>query len=816
MRLKSLNKALITMLLSVTVLMSVSTVAYSAGKSAAEHVKAAKAILSKKKLSVSDLRKAFIEAAKALRKAPKNVEAHLILARLNRLRRKTKLALAHYATVAKLDPKNIESREKLSTFFIQFYSASRDKKALAQAVIYNDQLLKLKPKSINGLSIKAAISLAQGKKKLAMKLANQVLKRKPTNYFAVMTKVNIYIISKKVGKATSLLRRTLNKTKNPKQILRLTRILTRAYLRQKRFNKATALLTKQVMKYPKIPALSLELIRLYVASKQKIKAKGIYLHMMKKNPKNIKMRAQYIFFLKQFFGNKAAFAKLNQFIRKYKKEYRFRLMKANLYLKIKKPAKAIALYKKMIKQYGDKPAGTNTRLQYTKLLMAMRKYKEADAQISHVISKHPKFLQAIMVKAHIAMRLGNPKQAIALYQGILKKNPKATVVMKQLAIAYHVSNKPKLAKELIEKVIKSHPKDLGAATMLAKLYAREGKLKLAQKQFESVLKRAPKHFLTLRALVGIQIQNKDFAGAKKNATTLAKLYPKQPLGNYLLGLVAQSSGKHKEAIKYFKKTAKKQPKSYYPIAAMARSYMLLGKTAVAIKMVNRVIAKNPKNTAAITLLGRLYVKSKNIDKAEKALKKAIKAKPKHTSGYYNLTGFYVAFRKNNKAIATLKQGIKKHPRNAAFKYMLATILQRTGKSAEAQKLYERLLKTNPGHSMVVNNLALLLVNKGKDSKAISRALSLVKKLRSTKNPYLLDTIGWVNYKAGKFDAALASLKKALQRLPKDADVNFHLGMTYYRKKNLLQAKKHLELAISSKSSFRGRKEAKSTLAKLGK
>ena len=82
------------------------------------------------------------------------------------------------------------------------------------------------------------------------------------------------------------------------------------------------------------------------------------------------------------------------------------------------------------------------------------------------------------------------------------------------------------------------------------------------------------------------------------------------------------------------------------------------------------------------------------------------------------------------------------------------------------------------------------------------------------NPYVLDAAGWVYVQRGDVPRALPRLTEAAQRLPGNPVVQYHLGMAYYKNKNLRQAKEALQNALRISKDFEGADEAIRILEKI--
>ena len=96
---------------------------------------------------------------------------------------------------------------------------------------------------------------------------------------------------------------------------------------------------------------------------------------------------------------------------------------------------------------------------------------------------------------------------------------------------------------------------------------------------------------------------------------------------------------------------------------------------------------------------------------------------------------------------------------------------------------------------------------------LERAFALAERFADADVPEYLDTLGWVRYLRGEYQAALPLLEKAVAKKPQLGELQFHLGMTYAKLGMAPKAREHLTLAAASDDpSFQA--AAQSALAEL--
>ena len=79
---------------------------------------------------------------------------------------------------------------------------------------------------------------------------------------------------------------------------------------------------------------------------------------------------------------------------------------------------------------------------------------------------------------------------------------------------------------------------------------------------------------------------------------------------------------------------------------------------------------------------------------------------------------------------------------------------------------------------------------------------------------MADTLGWVYYKKGLYDSAMAEFKASLAKAPENPTIAYHLGLAYYKKGEPERAKAELERALELSDKFDGAEEAKKVLAEI--
>ncbi|MBI3047469.1 MAG: tetratricopeptide repeat protein [Acidobacteria bacterium] len=127
-----------------------------------------------------------------------------------------------------------------------------------------------------------------------------------------------------------------------------------------------------------------------------------------------------------------------------------------------------------------------------------------------------------------------------------------------------------------------------------------------------------------------------------------------------------------------------------------------------------------------------------------------------------------------RALAVLEPTAKAFPRDAATQFALADLYNDAGRDVDAERTLRQLLEVEPANAQVLNYLGYLLAERGRQLdeavRLVERALDL-----DPGNPYYLDSLGWAHLRRGDLDAAEKYLAPAAASLPRNAEVQNHLG-----------------------------------------
>ena len=121
--------------------------------------------------------------------------------------------------------------------------------------------------------------------------------------------------------------------------------------------------------------------------------------------------------------------------------------------------------------------------------------------------------------------------------------------------------------------------------------------------------------------------------------------------------------------------------------------------------------------------------------------------------------------------------------------------ERLGDWPAAEADFRAALELNPDQPQVLNYLGYSLVEK---RIKLEEALGMIERAVEARpdSGYIVDSLGWVLYRLGRFEAAVDPMERAAALLPVDPIVNDHLGDVYWKVGRKTEARFQWHRALS--------------------
>jgi tetratricopeptide (TPR) repeat protein len=133
-----------------------------------------------------------------------------------------------------------------------------------------------------------------------------------------------------------------------------------------------------------------------------------------------------------------------------------------------------------------------------------------------------------------------------------------------------------------------------------------------------------------------------------------------------------------------------------------------------------------------------------------------------------------------RALSVIEPTAKAFPRDTATQIALADLYNDAGREADAERTLRQLLGIEPANAQVLNHLGYMLAEDGRQLDEAVRMVERALELDPGNGAYL-DSLGWAQFKRGDLDAAEKFLSQAVAQLPRNSEVQDHMGDLHARR-----------------------------------
>ncbi|MES2390798.1 MAG: tetratricopeptide repeat protein [Acidobacteriota bacterium] len=297
---------------------------------------------------------------------------------------------------------------------------------------------------------------------------------------------------------------------------------------------------------------------------------------------------------------------------------------------------------------------------------------------------------------------------------------------------------------------------------LAKVYLQMGSVNAAYSEFLRTVDLSPNNIKARLDLGNLSLVGGRADLAQAQAKAILALQPNNSDAFALLASIAAHNGDRVEAEKQIR-----QAISLTPNRAVYHSDP--AKRPEAEQELNRAITIDGKDVLAHLALAALLEQRSDFDGTQAQLVSAVSVAPKSLEARQALVGFYI--RRGNTAAAeqTTRQTTIDFADTEKGAAMLADYYIRTGQLDKAENAYAQLSNDHPKSFQLNYQYARILVLRHKDSKVPAISAILEKLGPNSPQTHIVQSSILVD--AGKIDAALDNLKKAVADTPDDAQLH---------------------------------------------
>jgi len=420
------------------------------------------------------------------------------------------------------------------------------------------------------------------------------------------------------------------------------------------------------------------------------------------------------------------------------------------------------------------------------------------------------------------------KQAIAAVEAAALYQPASDETLSDLAITYFEAGLFEKALQPLNQAIALNPQSPRAHSMLGKTYFALREYEKAAAELKAALEFGSNDFDTSFTLAIAYLQQRRFSDARRVFDWMLQHFGDQPELHVVIGRAFRVAGRLPEAIDEFKRAIALNPSLPHVHDNLALAYLMnegASRLADAEREFKTELASNPDEFFANYYLGIVYIFQRKWDLAIAFLKNASRVQADNPDPYFQLGQACQELEKHDEAIEALKKAIALNPDLAHNKFQVTTAHYRLAQSllkvgqveagqkelrlaselkAEAFKMAQTL-NTGPstmGTSQLPDQEDKLPAtgSTAPPNMPDERAMRELERAEAYYAKILAAThssIGLLRADRGDFRAAAEQFRLAANWNPQQEDVDYNLGLAYFRAESYKDAVPPLETEVKT-------------------
>ncbi|MFZ0692567.1 MAG: XrtA/PEP-CTERM system TPR-repeat protein PrsT [Alphaproteobacteria bacterium] len=446
----------------------------------------------------------------------------------------------------------------------------------------------------------------------------------------------------------------------------------------------------------------------------------------------------------------------------------------------------------------------------------------------------------------VALRRDGPEAARPYFEKAVALDPDLAAAAVDLAGVYRVEKKPDDARAVLDRAVRENPNNLDLIMARAELERAEHATAAEIQWLERAREAAPAAPAPRFALAKLYLANNDVAKAIAVATELTKIDESEPKAIAILGHAQLANKEFQNAITSFQKLAAvtqdsagaqfQLVRAYLAASDLENANLTLRKAvdqhpddlplqniavdfAVSTKQIDSYLAfardlsvLHPDDPRLFEFVGTLLVEQHHASDAVQAFSTAV-SKGGDARAVLGLAQAQASSGGVESGIDILRDWLRRNPSDRQVRIGLARLLGSAGHNDEAIAEHEKLLADQPNDPLLLNDLAWLYLTVG-DKRALPTAQEAHRLAPDL--AMVDDTLGWVLVQQGDVEGGLKFLEQATNP-PSVASpgMKYRLAVAFDRLGRQPEARKALDEALASGTSFAEAKDAEALRAKLG-
>ncbi|MCK5716672.1 MAG: tetratricopeptide repeat protein [Thiomargarita sp.] len=486
------------------------------------------------------------------------------------------------------------------------------------------------------------------------------------------------------------------------------------------------------------------------------------------------LAAEYFYDIAVFTKNKQIAERATQ-VAEYAQEYNIAMKSAQLWVTLA-------------------PDNPYARQILVSMLLREKRIKEAGEHLEVMIDTFKTDAQESVIIA-ILEQLADQEMSLELIKKLVEKQPNDPLILMMYARLLNHANQLDNSLEVLDTLLSYVPDHVEAVRFYAYLLKKQGKMPQALDWLKQALQQFPDKIEWRLMYARMLTEAKQFKNAITHFKLLASNAPHKN-GDFLyaLGALSLQIDEFSEAKKYFSAlidNGKVLNTARYYLGQIAQTEQNLDEALVWYHQIDEginylnvqakiaiILVAQGQTTAAIEHLHAVPMMSNHEDRLNLMLLEA---------------ELLLEQKRDQEALETYNRLLTLETDNTDVLYMRAMLYEKMGKVAQFEQDLRYILTLKPKNANVLNALGYSLIE---HTDRYQEAYDLIKQalLLRPDDYYILDSMGWVLYKQGKYTESITYLRQAYTQRA-DPEIAAHLGEVLWKQGDYKAAKDIWNIAL---------------------
>lgn len=438
----------------------------------------------------------------------------------------------------------------------------------------------------------------------------------------------------------------------------------------------------------------------------------------------------------------------------------------------------------------EQPKNEQALMLLAALYSTLKLYPKAIESYQKALVVNPENQEASLYLGALYAETQQFEQAVRLFEKLLKSSEDQEHMIHYYLARVHLEGEKQGAEKKVEyhlkMAIEAKPSFSEALMTLGAFYSSLGQDKKSIKLYEDYQKKYGPSVRVAEVLSQSYLEIEDYDSAYEQLEILESHGKDQFNTKLKMALILVERKIYDKSILKFKEILNEVPESdraRYYLAAVYEQTQQVDKAVVEYK---KVPTESSYFNESIIHAAYLLKASDQLSEAVQLLDESIKKKEEA-----NLYSLYASFlneqKKTQKAIQILENAQEKFPLNTQILFYLGTLYDSVSRKDEVINTMKKVIEIDPKHVQALNYAAYTWADRGLNLEEAEKYARLAASLEP-KDGYILDTLGWVLYKQGKYTEALQFLEAAHKIAPQVPIIAEHLGDLYVKQAMIEKAR----------------------------